>query len=126
MQKDDPFVKKGTVGKEDILSLPLLLPRREIVQDNIAGWFGVDRSQLNIVAGQTLINNSAPLVEAGLGYSVCVGGAFEIRRGENLRFVPFTPKRTTGHMFVWKKNRAFHAAAGHFREFVRVSAPMRF
>ncbi len=96
-----------------------LMPRREIVQDNIAGWFGVDRSQLNIFAGQTLINNSVLLVEAGLGYAVCVGGVFEIRGGENLHFVPFAPERTTGHMFVWKKNRVFHAAAGQFREFVR-------
>ncbi len=119
MRKDDPLAEKDAIKKEDILSLPLLLPRWEIVQDNIAGWFGVERSQLNIFAGQTLINNSVLLVKAGLGYSVCVGGAFEIRGGEDLRFVPFAPERTTGHMFIWKKNRVFHAAAGQFREFVR-------
>jgi len=79
----------------------------------------VNRSQLNIFAGQTLINSSDLLAEAGLGYSVCVGGAFEIRGGENLCFVTFAPERTTGHMFIWKKNRVFHAAAGQFREYVK-------
>ncbi len=119
MRKDDPLAERETIGREEILSIPLILPRREIVQDNIAGWFGVDRSQLNIFASQTLLNNAALLVEAGLAYSVCVGGAFEIRGGENLRFVPFAPERTTGHVMAWKKNRVFHSAASQFRDYVK-------
>lgn len=119
MRKDDPLAEKETIGKEDILSIPLILPRREIVQDNIAGWFGVDRGQLSIFASQTLINNAALLVEAGLAYSVCVGGSFEIRGGENLCFVPFAPERTTGHVMAWKKNRVFHSAASQFRDYIK-------
>lgn len=119
MRKDDPLAERETIGREEILSIPLILPRREIVQDNIAGWFGVDRSQLNIFASQTLLNNAALLVEAGLAYSVCVGGAFEIRGGENLRFVSFAPERTTGHVMAWKKNRVFHSAASQFRDYVK-------
>lgn len=119
MRKDDPLAAKPAVGRDDILHLPLILPRRKIVQDNIAGWFGADRSRLNIFAGHNLINNAALLVEAGLGYAVSVGGAFEIRGGEKLCFVPFSPERTTGHMLAWKKNRVFHAAAGRFREYVK-------
>lgn len=103
MRKDDPLAKKAALGIEDILHLHLILPRREIVQDNIAAWFGVTRGQLNIFAGHNLLTNAALLVEAGLGYAVCVGGAFEIRRGEHLCFVPFTPERTTGHVLAWKK-----------------------
>ena len=98
------------------------MPRREIVQDNIAAWFGVDRGHLNIFSGHNLINNAALLVEAGLGYAVCVGGSFEIRGGENLCFVPFTPKRTTGHVLAWKKNRVFHSAAGQFRSYINPPA----
>ena len=119
LRKDDPLAQKEAIGKEDILSIPLILPRREIVQDNIAGWFEVERSQLNIFAGHNLINNAALLAEAGLGYPVCVGGSFEIRGGENLCFRPFTPERTTGHVLAWKKNRVFHPAANCFREYVQ-------
>ena len=82
MRKDDPLAQKEAIQKEDLLSIPLILPGREIVQDHIAGWFGVDRSQLNVFAGHNLINNAALLAEAGLGYVVCVGGCFEIRGGE--------------------------------------------
>ena len=119
MRKDDPLAQKESIKKEDILSIPLILPRREIVQDHIAGWFGVDRSQLHIFAGHNLLNNAALLVEAGLGYVVCVGGSFEIRGGENLCFVPLSPERTSGHVLAWKKNRVFHSAANRFREYIR-------
>ena len=119
MRKDDPLAQKEQIQKEDLLSIPLILPRREIVQDHIAGWFGMDRSQLNIFAGHNLLNNAALLAEAGLGYVVCVGGSFESRGGENLCFVPLAPERTTGHVLAWKKNRVFHSAANRFREYVR-------
>ena len=82
MRKDDPLAQKEAIQKEDLLSIPLILPGREIVQDHIAGWFGVDRSQLNVFAGHNLINNAALLAGAGLGYVVCVGSCFEIRGGE--------------------------------------------
>ena len=119
MRRDDPLAQKAAIGRDDLLSIPLILPRREIVQDHIAGWFDLDRSQLNIFAGHNLLNNAALLVEAGLGYGICVGGSFEIRGGENLCFVPLTPERTTGHVLAWKKNRVFHSAASRFREFVQ-------
>ena len=119
MRKDDPLSQKESIKKEDILSIPLILPRREIVQDHIAGWFGMDRSQLDIFAGHNLLNNAALLVEAGLGYVVCVGGSFEIRGGENLCFIPLSPERTSGHVLAWKKNRVFHSAANRFREYIR-------
>lgn len=119
MRKDDPLAQKKSIKKEDMLSIPLIMPRREIVQDHIAGWFGIDRNQLHVFAGHNLLNNAALLVEAGLGYGVCVGGSFDIGGGENLCFVPLSPKRTTGHVMAWKKNRVFHSAANRFREYVR-------
>ena len=119
LPKDDPLAQKKAIGKEDILSIPLILPRREIVQDNIAGWFGVERGQLNIFAGHNLVTNATLLAKAGLGYPVCVGGSFEIRGGENLCFRPFTPERTTGHVLAWKKNRVFHSAAACFRAYIQ-------
>lgn len=118
MRKDDPLAEMVSIGKEEFLSIPLIMPRREIVQDKIAGWFGADRSQLNTIVSNNLINNAALLVEAGLGYEVTVGGAINIRGGKDLCFVPFVPERKSGHMFVWKKNRIFHPAANQFRAFI--------
>lgn len=124
MRRDDPLAEKEVLLPQDVLPLPLLLPRREIVQDNIAGWFSVKRGGLNVFSSQNLINNAALLVEAGLGYAVCVGGAFDIRGGEELCFRPFAPERTTGHVMAWKKNRVFHSAASRFRDFVAEKLPV--
>lgn len=119
MRKDDPLAGKSFLEKEDVLPRRLIMPRREIVQDHIAGWFGVERSELNIFASHNLINNAALLIEAGLGCVVCTGGCFEIRGGENLCFIPLSPERTTGHVLAWKKNRVFHLAASQFRDYIR-------
>ncbi|MBD5083715.1 MAG: LysR family transcriptional regulator [Clostridiales bacterium] len=121
MRKDDPLARKAAVERDDLLNIPLSLPRREIVQDHIAGWFGVERSQLNVFAEHNLLANAALLAEAGLCYVVCVGGSFEIRGGENLCFVPLAPKRTSGHVLAWKNNRVFHSAANRFKEFVQAA-----
>lgn len=123
MRRDDPLAQKAAIGRDDLLNIPLCLPRREIVREHIAGWFGVEQSQLNVFAGHNLLNNAALLAEAGLCYVVCVGGSFEIRGGENLCFVPLTPERTTGHVLAWKKNRVFHSAANRFKEYVQAAEP---
>lgn len=118
MRKDDPLAQRETIGKEEICQIPLILPRREIVQDNIAGWFDLERSQLHIFAVHNLCNNAALLAEAGLGYPVCVKGSFELRGEGDLCFRPFEPEQTTGHVLAWKKNRVFHSAADLFRTYV--------
>lgn len=119
MKETDPLAGKETISREDLLTIPLSLPRREIVQDQIAGWFGVGREQLHAFAGHNLLSNAALLVEAGLGYVVCVSGAFDIHGECGLCFRPFTPERTTGHVLAWKKNRVFHPAASYFRDYIR-------
>ena len=119
LRRDHPLARKQTIEREDFLSIPLSMPRREIVQDSIAEWFGVERSQLHIFSGHTLLNNVALLVEAGLCCAVCVDGAFDLHGGDSLCFRPFSPERTTGHVLAWKKNRVFHPAASRFRDYIR-------
>lgn len=119
MGKDDPLAEKPEIGRDEMLSIPLILPSREIVHDEIAGWFGVDRSRLNIFATGNLLNNKVLLTEKGLGYSVCIQGAFEMHRDDGLCFRPFTPRQVSGHVLAWKKNREFHSAANRFRAFFK-------
>lgn len=119
IRRDDPAAKQGFIPLEDVSKLPLILPRREIVQDEIASWFGVDRSRLNIFATHNLLTNATLLAEAGLGYPVCVQGAYTIRETEKVCFVPIVPERTTGHVLAWKKNRIFTTATSLFIEHIK-------
>lgn len=117
--KDHPLVRQGVVSLEEVIRLPLILPRREIVQEEIASWFGVERKQLHVFAFHNLLTNAILLAEAGLGYPVCVRGAYEIREAEGIRFVPIVPERAAGHVLAWKKNRIFASATTLFLEYVR-------
>ncbi len=123
MRGDDSLATKTSMDVADILQLPLILPRRAIVRDEIAGWLGVENKQLNLVATINLLTNAALLVEKGLGYLVCIGGAYWIRPNEKTCFIPFLPERTTGHVVAWKKNRVFSTAMKLFMEQIRGMYP---
>lgn len=119
VRQDDPLAERDSVHVEDILDLPLILPRRTLVQSEIAGWLGVGIDRLKIFASHNLLTNTALLVERGLGCAICVRGAYTIRANEKTRFVPFAPERTTGHVLAWKKNRIFTAATSLFIQLIK-------
>lgn len=98
------------------LELGLLLEPVEI-----ANWFHVGRSSLHIIATHNLLTNALPHVENGLGYAVCVEGAYRIRPTETLCFIPFSPEWRTGHFLAWKKGKALSPAAERFVSFARDS-----
>lgn len=117
--RDHPIAQKGFISPKDVCKLPLILPRREIVQEQIASWLGVEKSQLHIFAIHNLLTNATLLAQAGLGYPVCVQGAYAIRETENVCFVPIVPERATGHVLAWKKNRIFTTATSLFIEHIK-------
>jgi DNA-binding transcriptional LysR family regulator len=119
MRRDDPLAQKISIGIEDILSLPLILPRRTLVQNEITSWLGVENGSLCIFASHNLLTNAMLLVEQKLGYAICVSGSYTIRESEQTCFVPFEPERTTGHVLAWKKNNLFSSATARFIQFIK-------
>lgn len=119
MRRDDPLAQKTSIGIQDILTLPLILPRRTIVQNEIASWLGVENGSLRIFASHNLLTNAILLVEQKLGYAICVSGSYSIRESDRTCFVPFEPERTTSHVLAWKKNKLFSSATAHFIQFIK-------
>jgi DNA-binding transcriptional LysR family regulator len=119
MRREDPLAQKNSINLQDILGLPLITPRREIVQNEIASWLGVENDRLHIFASHNLLTNALLLVERGLGYAISVSGAYKIREKDSICFIPFSPERTTGHVLAWKKNRVFSSATSLFIQFVK-------
>lgn len=119
MRRDDPLAQKKSIGIEDILALPLIPPRRTIVQNEIASWLGVENDSLSIFASHNLLTNAMLLVERKLGYAICVSGSYTIRESSRTCFVPFEPERTTSHVLAWKKNKIFSSATAHFIQFIK-------
>lgn len=119
MRKDDPLAKKDKIITEDIQNKPLIVPRRTIVIEEIAKWLAMDSEKLNIIASHNLLTNSLLLVERGFGYTICVKGAFDIRKKDTICFVPLAPERITGHVLAWKKNKVFSNATTKFLQYIK-------
>lgn len=69
MRPDSPLCKKKNVSAKDLAGLPLILPRRMNVQNELASWFGDYYENLNVVFTSNLSTNGAVMVREGLAYS---------------------------------------------------------
>ena len=59
---DDPLAQKETAGPGDLVGVPLLVSRRELVQKELAAWFGDSYEKLEIAATYNLILNAVNMV----------------------------------------------------------------
>lgn len=122
MQEGSPLAQKEAIATEDIQGLPIIIPRRSIVIEEISKWLGGRADRLNIVASHNLPTNGLLLVKQGIGCLICVEGAFSVRPMAGLCFRPFCPERTTGHVLAWKKNHILTEATARFLDFVEEQA----
>lgn len=101
-KKDSKQAKKKYVTPEDLINIPLLIARREIVKRELATWFGDYFDELNIAATYNLSINAANMVRNGVGTALIMdlGAIFE-----DLCFIPLAPSLETGSILVWKKNQ---------------------
>ena len=98
--------------------MPLLLPWREEVQNELANWFGDSFDRTDIAGHYNLILNAANMVENRVGAAFCFRMDNEY---QNLKFVPLSPRLETGTVLAWKKNQMFSAAASAFIQYVKHS-----
>ena len=116
VRKDDPLARRECVTPRDLLGVPLLVARREQVQQELAGWFGDDFDKLEIAGTFNLILNAANMVCNRVGVAL---GFLMGNLSDELRFVPLSPALETGTVLVWKKDQAFSPAARQFLEHLK-------
>lgn len=117
--KDSPLAKKDCVRPEDLVDVPLFISRREIVQEELANWFGDVFDRLTILGTYNLLYNAAVMVQDLGGAALCfrLGGTYE-----DTRFVPLSPKLETGSVVVWKKNHIASPVVGRFIDYLKEAA----
>ena len=64
---ESPLVRKAALTTSDIANIPLIIPRRTIVIEEISKWLGVNEDDLVIVASHNLPTNALLLVKNGIG-----------------------------------------------------------
>lgn len=117
MKPDDPLYKKESVTPKDLANLPLILPRRMRVQNELASWFGDYYKNLNIRFTSNLSTNGAVMVSKGLAYSVVIEGAVPFWDSNKIAYRPLSPALTATSVLAWKRQQPFSPAATKFIEY---------
>lgn len=119
MRGDDPLCGKKSVTAHDLAKLPLILPRRMKVRNELASWFGTYYDTLNVVFTSNLSTNSAVMVEGGLGYSLVIEGAVPFWEHSRITYRPLEPPLTATSVLAWKRGQPFSLAATKFIQHAR-------
>lgn len=118
MMKDDPLAKRQSINKSDLYKLPLILPHRNIIRDEVSDVLKLDQTKLNVKASNNLPSNVLELIRTGHYYAVGIKGVVDVLRDPSICFVPFNPKKQTGHVVVWRRNNVLAPAAEKFLQFI--------
>lgn len=101
IRKDAELARKETVYPKDLIGMPLLMVKRELVKNELASWFGDYYEKMQVAATYNLIVNAAAMVKTGIGAALCFD--FGMQFYDDLCFVPLTPRLETGSFFGLEK-----------------------
>lgn len=116
VREDSPLAKLRAVTPRDLEDIPLIISGREIVQKELASWFGESWESVHPAATFNLGLNAANMVRCGVGAAVYLelGVSFD-----GLRLLPLRPKMETGTVLVWKKGQVPSPAEAAFHDHVK-------
>jgi len=75
MRPDDPLAEKEAVSAKDLENMPLILPRRTNVRNELSNWLGDSFQSARVLFTSNLSTNGALIVQRGLAYSIAIEGA---------------------------------------------------
>lgn len=114
MRPDDSLSEKEAVTAKDLSALPLILPRRMNVQNELSSWFGNYYDKLDVVFTSNLSTNSAIMVDGGLAYSIVIEGAVPFWDQSKITYRPLIPPLTATSVLAWKRGQPFSLATTKF------------
>lgn len=119
MRPDDPLAEKENVSAKDLENMPLILPRRTNVQNELSNWLGDSFQEKQVLFTSNLNTNSAIMVQRGLAYSIVIEGAIPFWDKEKIVYRPLCPELMASSVLAWKKQQPFSLAATKFIEHIK-------
>lgn len=119
MRPDDSLAQKEAVSAKDLENMPLILPRRTNVQNELSNWFGDFFQEQQVLFTSNLTTNSALMVQRGLAYSLVIEGSIPYWDREKIAYRPLCPELTANSVLAWKKQQPFSLAATKFIEHMK-------
>lgn len=115
MPNDCPLAKRDMITPEDLWDKPLIVSRQSTCNgSSLMHWFKRENAQLNIVATYTLAYYAALMVNAGMGYALCMDKVIDTVGKSSLCFRPLSPQLDGNLNIIWKKYQLPSRAAEKF------------
>lgn len=114
-----PLAKQEAVTAKELAAVPMIVPSRQKVFDEVANWFGEYYDQLDIVAANNLVSNCVLLAQSGIGYALTVEGGIPFLDSSELCSLPLSPELTTTSVLAWRRDKLFSSAALQFKEYAK-------
>ena len=116
VHKDFSISDRSYVTPDDLVDLPIIMPHRRMVREEIKSWFGHLYGNTSIFATYDLLYNAAIMAQKKMGIVLTI----ELEsKFDNLKFIPLAPKLEFGSVLVWKKNQIKSEAMEAFIDFTK-------
>lgn len=119
MRPDDPLAKKEAISAKDLKNMPLILPMRTNVQNELSNWLGDSFQSAKVLFTSNLCTNGALMVQRGLAYSIVIEGAVPFWDKEKIAYRPLYPELKANSVLAWKKQQPFTLAADRLIEHLK-------
>ena len=116
VRKDSAFASRDSITFPELSELPLIMPSQVSNSKKITTYFADTLPSLNVVATYNLIYNAGLMVEAGIGYALCIDDLINTEGDHPLTFVPVRPELQSNVYLFTKKYQAFSKATKLFLE----------
>lgn len=114
-----PLARRKYVTARDLEDIPVIMPSRQKVHDEVASWFGDDYEKLRLIGTSNLSTNAALMVQAGMGYALAVEGSMPFLEQSNIRMIPLYPELTATSVLAWKRGQPISTAVSRFLEYIK-------
>ncbi|MCH5255571.1 MAG: LysR family transcriptional regulator [Lachnospiraceae bacterium] len=114
MRKDSEFAGRDSISFKELSDLPLIMPSQTSNSNQITTFFADTLSSPHMVASYNLIYNAGLMVEAGMGYALCIDDLINTAGNHPLTFVPLSPTLKSNVYLFTKKYQVFSKATKLF------------
>lgn len=125
MRSDDPLAERECVSPEDLLSAPVILPRRMKVQSELANWFGTVYEKLDILLTTNFSTNGIIMVTHGLGRLLCISGSLPYMDKTHIAARSLNPFLQVTAVLAWKRGAVHSEATERFIQLIRKQSQSR-
>lgn len=114
MRKDSPLADVETISFAMLADLPLIIPSQTSNRGRMKAYFTEANVNPHVVSTYNLIYNAGLMVEAGIGYALCIDELINTAGNHPLTFRPLSPELYSDVYLFTKKYQVFSKAAKLF------------